>query len=143
MLFALLSLILPLATYASTNMESVPRPNIRRVPLDVENYPVAPAELELEQVHIYIRHGERTPVGLRLTPPAAGLPQHWLMCTTGRKMRAAAFTEDPRSALQNVQREVERKDGSTVEGEWYTSSLLSGLRKAGQVCVYSLKFVRS
>ena len=27
------------------------------VPLDVEGYPVAPPELELEQVHVYIRHG--------------------------------------------------------------------------------------
>ncbi|KAF8512657.1 histidine phosphatase superfamily [Hysterangium stoloniferum] len=101
-------------------MESVSNPNTREVPLDVENYPVAPAELELEQVHIYIRHGERTPVGLRLTSPAARIPEHWLMCTTGRKMRAAAFTdndEDPRSVLLNVQREVERKDGSTVESE--------------------------
>lgn len=28
-----------------------------QVPLDVEGYPVAPAGLELEQVHIYVRHG--------------------------------------------------------------------------------------
>ncbi len=27
------------------------------VPLDVDGYPVAPPELELEQVHIYVRHG--------------------------------------------------------------------------------------
>ena len=27
------------------------------VPLDVDGYPVAPAELELQQVHIYVRHG--------------------------------------------------------------------------------------
>jgi acid phosphatase len=27
------------------------------VPLDVESYPVAPAELQLEQVHVYVRHG--------------------------------------------------------------------------------------
>lgn len=26
-------------------------------PLDVENYPVAPATLELEQVHMFVRHG--------------------------------------------------------------------------------------
>ena len=27
------------------------------LPLDVDGYPVAPPELELEQVHLYIRHG--------------------------------------------------------------------------------------
>ena len=27
------------------------------VPLDVDGYPVAPPELELEQVHLYVRHG--------------------------------------------------------------------------------------
>lgn len=27
------------------------------VPLDVEQYPIAPPELELEQVHVYVRHG--------------------------------------------------------------------------------------
>ena len=30
-----------------------------RPPLDVAGYPVAPRELELEQVHVYVRHGER------------------------------------------------------------------------------------
>ena len=28
------------------------------VPFDVDNYPVAPEGLELEQVHLYVRHGE-------------------------------------------------------------------------------------
>lgn len=27
------------------------------IPLDVENYPVAPPTLQLEQVHLFIRHG--------------------------------------------------------------------------------------
>ena len=27
------------------------------VPLDVEKYPVAPDNLALEQVHVYVRHG--------------------------------------------------------------------------------------
>lgn len=27
------------------------------VPLDVENYPVAPPTLQLEQVHLFVRHG--------------------------------------------------------------------------------------
>ena len=32
-------------------------PKKGHVPLDVNGYPVAPPELELEQVHIYVRHG--------------------------------------------------------------------------------------
>ena len=39
------------------------------VPLDVDGYPVAPPELELEQVHIYVRHG--TP----LRPALPSLPR--------------------------------------------------------------------
>ena len=31
------------------------------VPLDVDGYPAAPPELELEQVHIYVRHGTFPP----------------------------------------------------------------------------------
>jgi len=27
------------------------------IPLDVENYPVAPSTLQLEQVHLFVRHG--------------------------------------------------------------------------------------
>lgn len=28
------------------------------IPLDVHGYPLAPPELQLEQVHVYVRHGE-------------------------------------------------------------------------------------
>ena len=28
-----------------------------QVPLDVDKYPVAPPDLELEQVHVFVRHG--------------------------------------------------------------------------------------
>ena len=28
------------------------------LPLEVDGYPVAPPELQLEQVHIYVRHGK-------------------------------------------------------------------------------------
>jgi hypothetical protein len=30
----------------------------REAPLDVDNYPVAPSNLVLEQVHVFVRHGE-------------------------------------------------------------------------------------
>ena len=36
-------------------------PKKGHVPLDVDGYPVAPVELELEQVHIYVRHGTFPP----------------------------------------------------------------------------------
>lgn len=122
----------------------------RQVPLDVENYPLAPEGLHLEQVHVYIRHGElpfqrninstsldlgeRAPVGLRLNTPAAGLPEHWQFCTIGRDFRTAvslvqqqAQHELPGQAMAtsssermslHVRREVERKDGTSVDGEW-------------------------
>jgi len=38
-----------------------PNPHVYRslqVPLDVERYPIAPPGLVLEQVHVYVRHGE-------------------------------------------------------------------------------------
>ena len=31
--------------------------HLGHIPLDVENYPVAPSTLQLEQVHLFIRHG--------------------------------------------------------------------------------------
>ena len=34
-------------------------------PLDVDGYPLAPPELELEQVHVYVRHGALFLPGLR------------------------------------------------------------------------------
>jgi len=36
--------------------------------LDVDSYPPSPGGLSLEQVHIYIRHGEPLPVPLLLYP---------------------------------------------------------------------------
>lgn len=35
-----------------------------QVPLDVENYQVAPPELSLEQVHVFVRHGTYQPLYL-------------------------------------------------------------------------------
>jgi acid phosphatase len=46
------------------------------VPLDVENYPIAPDGLELEQVHLYVRHGEWVTVWIiscRCLPEVASL----------------------------------------------------------------------
>ncbi|KAJ7637137.1 histidine phosphatase superfamily [Roridomyces roridus] len=81
-----------------------------QVPLDVKGYPVAPPELELEQVHVYVRHGERTPVGIRL---ASFIPEHWLMCKTGRQRMPAV--EDV-GGIPRTRRVVEKKDGTAAEG---------------------------
>ncbi|KAI8986698.1 phosphoglycerate mutase-like protein [Trametes punicea] len=103
------------------------------VPLDVDGYPVAPPELELQQVHIYVRHGERTPVGVRMADPPANIPEHWMFCNTARQFRAAvasATAEEgeasmPFPAVQTgaaveelrARRIVERRDGTAVAGE--------------------------
>jgi hypothetical protein len=119
-----------------------------QVPLDVETYPVAPPELELEQVHVFVRHGkqtniemircsysernagERTPVGVRMSDPPASIPEHWMMCKTGRQFRSAVASYGLGSDLSfrqpeygegeymTIKRIVERADGLAAEGEW-------------------------
>jgi len=36
--------------------------------LDVDSYPPTPSRLSLEQVHVYIRHGQPLPVHMHLYP---------------------------------------------------------------------------
>lgn len=43
-------------TTAQTNGSNEQK--LPQVPLDVDQYPVAPAGLELAQVHVFVRHGE-------------------------------------------------------------------------------------
>jgi len=117
------------------------------VPLDVQGYPVAPPELELEQVHVYIRHGERTPVGVRMADPPASIPTHWMFCHTARNFRAAVASASPavpgvrglvdggeaqhQESLRTV-RVVERPDGSAAPGE----CLLGELTDIGRQTTY-------
>jgi hypothetical protein len=95
-----------------------------QVPLEVKEYLVAPEPLQLEQVHVYVRHGERTPVGVRLTGPPANIPEHWAMCRRARRFRSAlsGILEKPGAAnhdeIVHARKIVERKDGNTVDGEW-------------------------
>ncbi|KAI0336758.1 phosphoglycerate mutase-like protein [Cubamyces sp. BRFM 1775] len=117
------------------------------VPLDVDGYPVAPPELQLEQVHIYVRHGERTPVGVRMADPPANIPEHWMFCNTARQFRAAvasATAEEgqdlPFPAVQTgpaveelrARRIVERRDGTAALGE----CLLGELTDVGRESTY-------
>ncbi|KAI0646511.1 phosphoglycerate mutase-like protein [Trametes meyenii] len=118
------------------------------VPLDVEGYPVAPSELELEQVHIYVRHGERSPVGVRMSEPPANIPEHWLFCNTARQLRAAVASASAEEGLNfpfpgvqggpaeeelHTRRVVERRDGSAVVGE----CLLGELTDIGRESTYN------
>ncbi|KZT28102.1 phosphoglycerate mutase-like protein [Neolentinus lepideus HHB14362 ss-1] len=115
-----------------------------QVALDVENYPVAPEQLELEQVHIYIRHGERTPVGVRMAAPPASIPEHWMLCQTARRFREAvassttartivASLEGSSEEELQIRRSVERSDGTSVEGE----CLLGELTDVGRQSTYN------
>ncbi|OSD08745.1 phosphoglycerate mutase-like protein [Trametes coccinea BRFM310] len=128
---------------------SKPNNSIKRghVPLDVDGYPVAPPELELEQVHIYVRHGERTPVGVRMADPPANIPEHWMFCNTARQFRAAvasataeegqvasfpAVQSGPAVEELRARRIVERRDGTAAVGE----CLLGELTDVGRESTY-------
>jgi len=103
------------------------------IPLDVENYPVAPSTLQLKQVHLFIRHGafeqffarllsyaltgERTPVSIRMSEAPANIPARWLLCKEGRKFEAAVADLTGSSTL-HIERVVEKEDGSLESGEW-------------------------
>ncbi|KAF7349275.1 Acid phosphatase [Mycena sanguinolenta] len=82
-----------------------------QAPLDVKGYPAAPPDLKLEQVHVYVRHGERTPVGIRLAP---FIPEHWIMCKTRRHFSPVSGNRNDEG--MRTRRVVERKDGSATEG---------------------------
>ncbi|KAF8999109.1 phosphoglycerate mutase-like protein [Cyathus striatus] len=93
-----------------------------QVPLEVDRYPVAPEGLQLEQVHVYVRHGERTPVGVRMNGPPAHIPEFWNMCKTARRFIAAVPTSlsPTESDLDDILQHrtlVERPDGTVTSGE--------------------------
>ncbi|OCH93949.1 phosphoglycerate mutase-like protein [Obba rivulosa] len=111
------------------------------VPLDVDGYPVAPRELALEQVHMYVRHGERTPVGVRMSAPPASIPEHWMFCNTARRFRAAVAGRAAAGPLDSegedeslrLRRVVERRDGTPAIGE----CLLGELTDVGRESTYN------
>ncbi|KAH8101820.1 phosphoglycerate mutase-like protein [Cristinia sonorae] len=111
------------------------------LPLDVDGYPASPPGLELQQVHVYIRHGERTPVGIRMAEPPASIPEHWMLCKTARHFKAAvassinvggrSVTGDDETL--NIRKVVERADGSVADGE----CLLGELTDIGRQSTYN------
>jgi len=88
-----------------------------QVPVDVEAYPIAPDGLKLEQVHVYVRHGERTPVGIRLSQPPASIPEHWIMCKTATQFQAAVLGMSRKREFIHTRKKVERVDGVVSDGE--------------------------
>ncbi|KAF9041275.1 histidine phosphatase superfamily [Panaeolus papilionaceus] len=96
--------------------------------VDVEGYQIPPEGLKLKQVHVYVRHGERTPVGVRMTNAPANIPEHWNMCKTASRFRSAVHTTFSSSNTNQADLmasdeamptriAVERGDGNVVEGE--------------------------
>ncbi|KAG6379653.1 histidine phosphatase superfamily [Boletus reticuloceps] len=88
-------------------------------PLDVEGYPQALPELDLEQVHVYVRHGERTPVRTRMADPPASIPEHWQMCSVARRFSEAVNSTtttlgEPHPDGMWFKRGTEMRDGRTV-----------------------------
>jgi hypothetical protein len=85
-----------------------------QVPLEVDNYPLAPEGLQLEQVQVFVRHGERTPVRVRMANAPASIPEHWNLCKTARQFKSAVYgTKDD---YLEMRRGVEGIDGLSVAG---------------------------
>ncbi|KAG7446831.1 phosphoglycerate mutase-like protein [Guyanagaster necrorhizus] len=117
-------------------VDHTPPTNLYRpiqAPLDVERYPVAPEGLKLEQVHVYVRHGERSPVGVRLSDPPASIPHHWMLCTKARRYQASVVTGSLEEQTLSTRKLVERSDGSSAEGE----CLLGELTDIGRKSTYN------
>ncbi|KAL9933259.1 hypothetical protein V8E36_007977 [Tilletia maclaganii] len=53
--------------------------------------PPQDANLELAQVHFFLRHGERTPVRTRLQSSDPPIPSRWNLCHAGAMMRASVL----------------------------------------------------
>ncbi|KAG0700578.1 histidine phosphatase superfamily [Suillus ampliporus] len=104
------------------------------VPLDVESYPVAPEGLDLEQVHVYVRHGERTPVRVRMSDPPASIPADWQMCNTAKSFHETvagySLTVDDGLWYKKL---VENRHGKTAEG----LCLLGELTDIGKQSTYA------
>ncbi|GJE86567.1 phosphoglycerate mutase-like protein [Phanerochaete sordida] len=106
------------------------------VPLDVAGYPVAPQELSLEQVHVYVRHGERTPVRVRMSDAPANIPERWDLCKTARRFRASVVSNiNATNAMEEVtiRKVVEGPDGDVQFGE----CLLGELTDLGRQNTYN------
>ena len=62
-------------------------------------------------------------MGVRLSAPPASIPEHWILCQTARQFRAAVsgsgeVTDGLADGLLHTRKLVERRDGTSVDGEW-------------------------
>ncbi|KIK02827.1 hypothetical protein K443DRAFT_677290, partial [Laccaria amethystina LaAM-08-1] len=124
-----------------------------QVPFDVAGYPVAPPNLQLEQVHVYVRHGTRQFPITRLRqslifvenrrthpgwyPTCRLSSKHWMMFKTVRRFKAAVTgfvnaNSDMGEVLQ-TRMVVERRDGRVADGE----CLLGELTDIGRQFTFS------
>ncbi|KAJ1302017.1 hypothetical protein OPQ81_000852 [Rhizoctonia solani] len=97
--------------------------------LSEKEYHAAPSGLKLEQVHVYVRHGERTPVGIRMAEPPANIPAFWNACKTARRFKAAVMGENVTEEVE-ILRLSERNDGYAKEGECLPGELTDTGRKS-------------
>ncbi|KAF5318508.1 hypothetical protein D9619_010708 [Psilocybe cf. subviscida] len=108
-----------------------------QVPLDVEGYLPAPDNLKLEQVHVFVRHGERTPVGVRLAGPPANIPEYWPLCKTANRFQATVASVFQGKDLQDehikTRKVVERRNGMRADEE----CLLGELTDVGRQSTYN------
>ncbi|KAF8601562.1 phosphoglycerate mutase-like protein [Ceratobasidium sp. AG-I] len=85
--------------------------------LNERDYEAAPPNLHLEQVHVYVRHGERTPVGIRMQDPPANIPAFWNLCKAARQFKAAVMGDNNATDSVEILRLSERANGSSEVGE--------------------------
>ncbi|KAF8755516.1 Phosphoglycerate mutase-like protein [Rhizoctonia solani] len=98
--------------------------------LSENDYEAAPPELKLEQVHVYVRHGERTPVGIRMADPPANIPAYWNLCKTARRFKAAVMGDNSSTEEVDIVRLSERGNGDAQEGECLPGELTDVGRKS-------------
>ncbi|KAF7792080.1 hypothetical protein EIP86_003110 [Pleurotus ostreatoroseus] len=99
----------PASTSAGDAYAADSHPGAR--PLDVDGYPLAPPELELEQVHVYVRHGALFLPGLR-TKTASAPPCGYACPTHPRPSPPAGLSATPRAGSPPPSR-VTRPPGAT------------------------------
>ncbi|CAE6438193.1 unnamed protein product [Rhizoctonia solani] len=98
--------------------------------LSEKKYDPAPSDFKLEQVHVYIRHGERTPWSVPMEGPPANIPRFWNACGATKRYKAAVMGENGMTDFTEIIRVNERRDGYAQEGECISGELTDSGRKS-------------
>jgi hypothetical protein len=141
-LLATLSLLAIFPTASANDHPAITDTNLKPTSsamgmLNEQDYEPAPPTLNLEQVHVYVRHGmrlshcsaimliiywvvtgERTPVGIRMSEAPGNIPAFWNLCKSARQFKAAVVGANNASDSIEILRLSERADGYAKEGEW-------------------------